>query len=129
MLFVNQVAAIVHQCAWDSGGDPNKNIGDAFLLVWKIDDGEEAASSSSSSSAIDAVGSPSSSMKTQGVDSPLVTTDARIKRPLAAGGSKEAVGVGPAAPASETKPVCVYVCVCVCVRVCVCVCACACVCV
>ena len=39
MLTVADDQAIVHSCAVDSGGDPNKNIGDAFLVVWKITDG------------------------------------------------------------------------------------------
>ena len=36
MLFVNQVAYIVHECVVDARGDPNKNIGDAFLIVWRL---------------------------------------------------------------------------------------------
>jgi len=32
---VNGVARHVHMCTADSYGAPNKNIGDAFLLVWK----------------------------------------------------------------------------------------------
>jgi class 3 adenylate cyclase len=38
MLFVNKVAEITHKHVVDSGGAPNKNIGDAFLLVWKLAD-------------------------------------------------------------------------------------------
>jgi len=36
MLFVNQIAAIVHDKVDKYGGAANKNIGDAFLLVWKF---------------------------------------------------------------------------------------------
>ena len=36
MLFVNKIAAITHRHVVDSGGAPNKNIGDAFLFVWKL---------------------------------------------------------------------------------------------
>ena len=36
MVFVNKVAEITHRYVVDSGGAPNKNIGDAFLLVWKL---------------------------------------------------------------------------------------------
>lgn len=36
MLFVNEVAEIVHSCVDAYGGSANKNIGDAFLLVWKF---------------------------------------------------------------------------------------------
>ena len=36
MLFVNKVAQITHKHVIESGGAPNKNIGDAFLLVWKL---------------------------------------------------------------------------------------------
>ena len=32
---VNSVARHVHMCTSESYGAPNKNIGDAFLLVWK----------------------------------------------------------------------------------------------
>lgn len=36
MLFVNLVGEIVHGCVDDYHGAPNKNIGDAFLLVWRL---------------------------------------------------------------------------------------------
>ena len=36
MVFVNDIAEIVHQIAFEYGGSANKNIGDAFLLVWKF---------------------------------------------------------------------------------------------
>ncbi len=36
MLFVNQIATVVHACVVTSGGDPNKNIGDGFFMVWKV---------------------------------------------------------------------------------------------
>lgn len=36
LLFVNKVAQITHKYVVESGGSPNKNIGDAFLLVWKL---------------------------------------------------------------------------------------------
>ena len=39
MLFVNKVAEITHRYVVESGGAPNKNIGDAFLLVWKLSEG------------------------------------------------------------------------------------------
>eukprot|EP01135_Chromosphaera_perkinsii_P000284 Nk52_evm53s62 gene=Nk52_evmTU53s62 len=35
MLYVNRVASIVHAAVDKHDGAPNKNIGDAFLLVWK----------------------------------------------------------------------------------------------
>lgn len=35
---VNQVANIVHGETVRGGGEPNKNIGDAFLLVWRLGD-------------------------------------------------------------------------------------------
>jgi class 3 adenylate cyclase len=37
MLFVNEIAQIVHQTIDHYQGSANKNIGDAFLLVWKFD--------------------------------------------------------------------------------------------
>lgn len=38
MLFVNNIAEIVHSMVDRYLGSANKNIGDAFLLVWKIQD-------------------------------------------------------------------------------------------
>jgi len=35
MLFTNSVGEIVHQSCHDNRGEPNKNIGDAFLIVWR----------------------------------------------------------------------------------------------
>ena len=35
MLFTNSVGEIVHRAAHDNRGEPNKNIGDAFLIVWR----------------------------------------------------------------------------------------------
>merc|ERR1719487_1242058 len=36
MNFVNQIADIVHSVTAEYSGSANKNIGDAFLLVWKL---------------------------------------------------------------------------------------------
>ena len=36
MMFVNEIADIVHSCVDKFGGAANKNIGDAFLMVWKF---------------------------------------------------------------------------------------------
>ncbi len=36
MLFVNNIGEIVHSMVDRYMGAANKNIGDAFLLVWKI---------------------------------------------------------------------------------------------
>lgn len=38
MAFVNEIGEIVHSIVDQFSGAPNKNIGDAFLLVWKFDD-------------------------------------------------------------------------------------------
>jgi class 3 adenylate cyclase len=38
MVFVNQVAEVVHSQVDKYGGSANKNIGDAFLLAWKFQD-------------------------------------------------------------------------------------------
>lgn len=38
MVFVNEIAEVVHSTVDYYSGAPNKNIGDAFLLVWKFDD-------------------------------------------------------------------------------------------
>ena len=40
MIFVNEIARIVHGIVNEFLGVPNKNIGDAFLLVWKFPDSE-----------------------------------------------------------------------------------------
>lgn len=36
MVFVNEIADICHKVTYEHIGSPNKNIGDAFLLVWKF---------------------------------------------------------------------------------------------
>ena len=36
MIFVNTIAKIVHNTVDSFNGSANKNVGDAFLLVWKI---------------------------------------------------------------------------------------------
>jgi class 3 adenylate cyclase len=41
MVFVNKIAAILHELTVRCGGAPNKNIGDAFLLIWKVAAHEE----------------------------------------------------------------------------------------
>ena len=41
MLFVNQIAEITHSQVDKYGGSANKNIGDAFLLVWKFKNDDE----------------------------------------------------------------------------------------
>jgi hypothetical protein len=38
MLFVNRIAHILHGIVVQCAGSANKNIGDAFLLTWKIDE-------------------------------------------------------------------------------------------
>ena len=43
MMFVNQIAAIVHDSCQHFGGSVNKNIGSAFLLVWKFDQADMKA--------------------------------------------------------------------------------------
>jgi len=37
-LFTNKIAAVVHSICHSYGGFANKNIGDAFLLSWKLED-------------------------------------------------------------------------------------------
>merc|ERR1719401_741544 len=36
MLFVNHIAEVVHSCINEFFGSPNKNVGDAFLIVWRL---------------------------------------------------------------------------------------------
>ncbi len=38
MVFVNTIGEIVHATVDSFAGAANKNIGDAFLLVWKLPD-------------------------------------------------------------------------------------------
>lgn len=40
MIFVNTIAKIVHNTVDSFNGSANKNVGDAFLLVWKIPEGK-----------------------------------------------------------------------------------------
>ena len=40
MVFVNEIAEIVHGLVDKFSGAANKNIGDAFLLVWKFPESE-----------------------------------------------------------------------------------------
>jgi len=37
MIFVNRIASVVHSCINEFFGSPNRNIGDAFLLVWDLE--------------------------------------------------------------------------------------------
>jgi class 3 adenylate cyclase len=41
--FTNRVAAVVHSICSSYGGSANKNIGDAFLISWKLDGGSAPA--------------------------------------------------------------------------------------
>ena len=43
MVFVNQIGEIVHGATHEFGGTANKNIGDAFLLVWRLPDEDNPA--------------------------------------------------------------------------------------
>merc|ERR1740117_1500233 len=41
MIFVNRIAAIVHSLCDEFWGNPNKNVGNGFLLVWRLSGHEE----------------------------------------------------------------------------------------
>lgn len=43
MVFVNRIGAIVHEATHQYWGAANKNIGDAFLLVWRVPDKNNAS--------------------------------------------------------------------------------------
>lgn len=45
MIFVNRIAALVHSFCDEFWGNPNKNVGDAFLLVWRLSGQPEASRS------------------------------------------------------------------------------------
>jgi len=36
LVFVNKIGCLVHESVYRYGGSANKNIGEAFLLVWNI---------------------------------------------------------------------------------------------
>jgi class 3 adenylate cyclase len=36
MLFVNKIGELVHSSVYRYGGSANKNIGEAFLMVWPL---------------------------------------------------------------------------------------------
>ena len=38
MIFVNTISELIHSSVYRYGGSTNKNIGEAFLLVWNIPD-------------------------------------------------------------------------------------------
>ena len=40
MVFVNEIAEIVHSIVDIYIGSPNKNTGDGFLLVWKFEESD-----------------------------------------------------------------------------------------
>ena len=50
MVFVNTVAGIVHFATNKYSGAVNKNIGDAFLLVWRVADAAESTAEATMSS-------------------------------------------------------------------------------
>jgi class 3 adenylate cyclase len=44
-VFTNRIAAVIHSICHSYGGAANKNIGDAFLLSWSLEDRESARTS------------------------------------------------------------------------------------
>lgn len=42
MVFVNRIAGVVHSCIHEFFGSPNQNVGDAFLLVWRLSGHDES---------------------------------------------------------------------------------------
>ncbi|CAB9517744.1 whole genome shotgun sequence [Seminavis robusta] len=49
-VFTNRIAAVVHSFCHSYGGSANKNIGDAFLCSWMLDDPDSGAGSGNRSS-------------------------------------------------------------------------------
>lgn len=43
MLFVNEIGELVHSICDHYSGAANKNIGDAFLLVWRFEEEKDYA--------------------------------------------------------------------------------------
>jgi hypothetical protein len=62
MNFVNQIADIVHSVTSEFSGSANKNIGDAFLLVWKLTGIETTAAYTSQLQAMPALSKATSRM-------------------------------------------------------------------
>jgi class 3 adenylate cyclase len=38
MMFVNKIGELVHSSVYRYGGSANKNIGEAFLIIWPLHD-------------------------------------------------------------------------------------------
>jgi class 3 adenylate cyclase len=53
MLFTNSVGEYVHHACNDNRGEPNKNIGDAFLIVWRQPDAGSTPSAADKSKVCD----------------------------------------------------------------------------
>jgi class 3 adenylate cyclase len=102
LIFTNQIAKIVHGMVEDAGGHVNKNIGDAFLSVWKLneieanDDGlqsyvgnrsqkstTESVATSQASPRLELPTSPAPPSRTcSGVSSVALSRDSRTSKPL-----------------------------------------------
>jgi class 3 adenylate cyclase len=53
-VFTNRIAAVVHSIVHSYGGSANKNVGDAFLLSWLLDDDTPSGSGSGSEALLSA---------------------------------------------------------------------------
>lgn len=60
MLYVNRIAAIVHSCVHEFAGAVNKNIGEAFLMVWPLAHRTEKRERAEKKRRSSVTGSPSS---------------------------------------------------------------------
>lgn len=77
MAFANQVASVVHEAAHKGGGGSNKNLGNAFLMVWKPTNAAiRRASQVASQAAMDAV---------EAHRKKLADEEAKLKAQLASG--------------------------------------------
>jgi hypothetical protein len=60
-VFTNRIAAVVHSICSAYGGSANKNVGDAFLLSWRLDEAKGSSSASiNGGSVVDSIHSNSS---------------------------------------------------------------------
>ena len=44
IVYVNKIAKLVHKCAEEWEGSPNKNYGDKFFITWKLPSAKDSSS-------------------------------------------------------------------------------------
>jgi class 3 adenylate cyclase len=72
-VFTNRIAAVIHSICHSYGGAANKNVGDAFLLSWSLEDGESKSSNANRSSYSGEKSSPPLKAKANQADKALLS--------------------------------------------------------